>query len=81
MDRAAMEAVVVGQLEQLAVSICVHFSDFLVESLPAKHDTYQIDTTNILFILSGAFVGLENIVRERVIKGVRPLSLQKNFGQ
>jgi len=50
-----------------------------------KHDTYQIDTTNILFILSGAFVGLENIVKERVIKGsigfTASLSPSKNEGQ
>lgn len=32
---------------------------------------YQIDTSNVLFILSGAFVGLENIIKRRVAKGVR----------
>jgi len=36
---------------------------------PAKHDTYHIDTSNILFILSGAFVGLDSIVKRRVVKG------------
>ncbi|KIP01737.1 hypothetical protein PHLGIDRAFT_131131 [Phlebiopsis gigantea 11061_1 CR5-6] len=34
-----------------------------------KSDTYSIDTSNVLFILSGAFVGLDNIVKRRVAKG------------
>ena len=34
-----------------------------------KGETYLVDTTNILFILSGAFVGLETIVNRRVGKG------------
>jgi len=34
-----------------------------------KPDVYHIETSNILFILSGAFVGLENIIRQRVAKG------------
>lgn len=29
-------------------------------------------STNILFILSGAFVGLENIISRRIGKGVSP---------
>jgi len=32
---------------------------------------YQIDTSNVLFILSGAFVGLDSIIKRRVAKGVR----------
>lgn len=43
--------------------------------LLAKHDTYHIDTSNILFILSGAFVGLDSIVRRRVVKGVSSIVL------
>lgn len=31
-----------------------------------NQDTYKIDTTNILFICAGAFVGLEKIVKQRV---------------
>lgn len=31
-----------------------------------NQDTYKIDTTNILFICGGAFVGLDKIVRQRV---------------
>lgn len=27
---------------------------------------YHIDTTNVLFVLSGAFVGLDNIIRNRM---------------
>ncbi|KAF8897263.1 P-loop containing nucleoside triphosphate hydrolase protein [Infundibulicybe gibba] len=34
-----------------------------------KSDVYQIDTTNVLFILSGAFVGLDNVIKQRVAKG------------
>ena len=33
---------------------------------------YQIDTSNVLFILSGAFVGLDNVIKRRVAKGVSP---------
>lgn len=36
----------------------------------AKTDIYHIDTSNILFIFSGAFVGLDQIVKRRVAKGV-----------
>ncbi|KAG0073514.1 hypothetical protein BGZ92_003826, partial [Podila epicladia] len=35
----------------------------------AKGDIYAVDTSNILFILSGAFIGLEKIVMDRVSKG------------
>ncbi|KAG0367863.1 hypothetical protein BGZ54_003120 [Gamsiella multidivaricata] len=35
----------------------------------AKGEVYSIDTSNILFILSGAFIGLEKIVMEWVSKG------------
>ncbi|KAI9508660.1 P-loop containing nucleoside triphosphate hydrolase protein [Russula earlei] len=41
------------------------WSDFCA----AKPDMYQIDTSNVLFILSGAFVGLDNIIKRRVAKG------------
>jgi len=34
-----------------------------------KSDTYHIDTSNVLFILSGAFVGLESVIKQRVAKG------------
>ncbi|PIL37197.1 hypothetical protein GSI_00890 [Ganoderma sinense ZZ0214-1] len=32
-------------------------------------DSYSVDTTNILFILSGAFVGLDAVIRRRIAKG------------
>ncbi|KAJ8697993.1 ATP-binding protein [Pleurotus ostreatus] len=35
----------------------------------AKSDIYHIDTSNVLFILSGAFVGLDTIIKRRVAKG------------
>ncbi|KAG1145543.1 hypothetical protein G6F37_006848 [Rhizopus arrhizus] len=34
-----------------------------------KGETYTVDTSNILFILSGAFVGLDKIVSDRMAKG------------
>jgi ATP-dependent Clp protease ATP-binding subunit ClpX len=37
----------------------------------ARSETYNIDTSNVLFILSGAFVGLDTVVKRRVAKGVR----------
>lgn len=36
---------------------------------PSKPDVYHIDTSNVLFILSGAFVGLDKIIKQRVAKG------------
>lgn len=36
---------------------------------------YHIDTSNVLFILSGAFVGLDKIIKQRVAKGVGGLIL------
>lgn len=35
----------------------------------SKPDVYHIDTTNVLFILSGAFVGLDTVIKQRVAKG------------
>lgn len=35
-----------------------------------KGETFVVDTSNILFILSGAFVGLEGIVERRLGRGV-----------
>ncbi|KDQ64666.1 hypothetical protein JAAARDRAFT_28304 [Jaapia argillacea MUCL 33604] len=35
----------------------------------SKPETYHIDTSNVLFILSGAFVGLETVIKRRVVKG------------
>ncbi|KAF8315875.1 P-loop containing nucleoside triphosphate hydrolase protein [Clavulina sp. PMI_390] len=35
----------------------------------AKSEVYQVDTTDILFILSGAFVGLDKVVQQRMNKG------------
>lgn len=34
-----------------------------------KPDVYHIDTSNVLFILSGAFVGLDGIIKQRIAKG------------
>lgn len=39
-------------------------------SSPNKGETYSVDTSNILFILSGAFIGLEKIIGDRISKGV-----------
>jgi ATP-dependent protease Clp ATPase subunit len=53
-------------------------------TIAAKPDTYHIDTSNVLFILSGAFVGLDAVVKRRVAKGVRQeffpvLNASENF--
>jgi len=40
------------------------------DSSSEKPDMYQIDTSNVLFILSGAFVGLDVVIKRRVAKGV-----------
>jgi ATP-dependent Clp protease ATP-binding subunit ClpX len=42
----------------------------------AKPEVYHIDTSNVLFILSGAFVGLDKIIKQRVAKGVGDFPLQ-----
>lgn len=42
---------------------------------PERPDTYHIDTSNVLFILSGAFVGLDTVVKRRVSKGVCSFSI------
>ena len=36
----------------------------------ARVESYSIDTSNVLFILSGAFVGLDTVIKRRVAKGV-----------
>jgi ATP-dependent Clp protease ATP-binding subunit ClpX len=41
----------------------------------ARPEAYHIDTSNILFILSGAFVGLDKVIKQRVAKGVGGLPL------
>ncbi|KAL7947162.1 P-loop containing nucleoside triphosphate hydrolase protein [Trichoderma barbatum] len=39
-----------------------------VSSPPGKVDQYTVDTTNILFVFCGAFVGLDKIILRRVTK-------------
>ncbi|KAI9246523.1 P-loop containing nucleoside triphosphate hydrolase protein [Sporodiniella umbellata] len=34
-----------------------------------KGETYTVDTSNILFILSGAFIGLDRVIGDRMAKG------------
>jgi ATP-dependent Clp protease ATP-binding subunit ClpX len=40
-----------------------------VNSGPSKPETYTVRTDNILFIFSGAFVGLQKIIMDRVSRG------------
>ncbi|KAF8915818.1 P-loop containing nucleoside triphosphate hydrolase protein [Mucidula mucida] len=40
----------------------------VINPAPAKNDIYHIDTSNVLFIFSGAFVGLDKIVKQRISK-------------
>ncbi len=45
-------------------------ADSIVHFFVARPEVYHINTSNILFILSGSFVGLESIIKRRVAKGV-----------
>lgn len=47
------------------------------QGVGGKGETYAVDTSNILFILSGAFVGLEKHIQDRIAKGVSTLLLLK----
>lgn len=47
-----------------------HPAHMLFTPPAAKTDVYHIDTSNVLFILSGAFVGLDKIIKQRAAKGV-----------
>ncbi|KAI0092612.1 ClpX ATPase regulatory subunit [Irpex rosettiformis] len=38
-------------------------------NMAPKPDSYNIDTSNVLFVLSGAFVGLDSVIKRRVAKG------------
>ena len=44
---------------------------FSGSSPQSKPEVYAVDTSNILFILSGAFIGLDKTVMDRIAKGVR----------
>jgi hypothetical protein len=48
----------------------VWYARGLLMCQPERPDTFHIDTSNVLFILSGAFVGLDSVVKRRVSKGV-----------
>ena len=57
-----------------------HYLDFwmiliVTFFVKARPDVYHIDTSNVLFILSGAFVGLDKVIKQRVAKGVGDLPL------
>jgi ATP-dependent Clp protease ATP-binding subunit ClpX len=39
----------------------------------SKGEVYSVDTSNILFILSGAFIGLDKVISDRIAKGVNPI--------
>jgi len=44
-----------------------------------EQGSYQIDTTNILFILGGAFAGIEDIIRSRL--GSQEIGFKSNIGE
>ena len=48
----------------------MRISCLLTQVVIANQDTYQVDTSNVLFLLSGAFVGLDKVVKKRIAKGV-----------
>lgn len=57
------------------VSLCLLETD-VPSSAQARPDVVTIDTSNVLFILSGAFVGLDSVIRKRVVKGVSVFCLR-----
>jgi ATP-dependent Clp protease ATP-binding subunit ClpX len=44
-------------------------STFGSQQQPGKGDVYNVNTDNILFICTGAFIGLHKTIRERISKG------------
>jgi len=48
-------------------------------ALKGNQESYTVDTTNILFIFSGAFVGLEDIVKRRTRDAERVSDLLRLF--
>lgn len=69
LEARVIQEVVVHHTRQL-VSTCLPSSPIVINTALAKPDVYHIDTTNVLFILSGAFVGLDTVIKQRVAKGV-----------
>ena len=55
-------------LLKLLEGTLVTIPERLIPSRKLRSDPIQIDTTNILFIASGAFAGIEKIVRNRKVK-------------
>lgn len=53
-------------LEGTNVHVSVKPGTILGSRLAQPGETISIDTSNILFICSGAFIGLENIISERI---------------
>ena len=51
----------------------------LKEAVGPHQELIQIDTTNILFIVGGAFDGIETIVKERLDAKVIDLDSNKNL--
>ena len=48
----------------------------------ARQEEYQVDTSNILFVLSGAFTGVDKVISQRITTSVRIAtisSLQVNW--
>ncbi|KAK1143427.1 ATP-binding protein [Aspergillus melleus] len=54
-------------------------------NVPQKGDVYNVRTDNILFIFSGAFVGLHKIIMDRISRGSmgfgQPVRSQTNFNE
>lgn len=66
-----------GQRPSAARESCIRsYGAFDLILSVAKVESYAVDTSNILFILSGAFSGLEGIIKRRVSKGVSTLTIR-----
>jgi ATP-dependent protease Clp ATPase subunit len=59
-----------GEQSAVVVRVGPLATNYYFQSEPGRPDSFSVDTSNILFVASGAFVGLEDIVKRRISKSV-----------